>query len=168
MDRAWTDGAACRGLGNIVAGSGPDFFFDRVLAEDREDASELRRLRALMCFDCPVKLSCRLEGYAEVEGYWGNTSARYRRDTRRHFLGRLFPEAFRRHASAEDVEGSAPDYTRLRQYVTSVSDSCNIRATLLADGFTPSEVAVFEAPSPWDRQAERAVARQERQRARVA
>lgn len=102
---------------------------------------------ARMCHDCPVKLNCRLVGYAEWYGKWGNTSAHDRDETRSLIFGRLF-----------DV-GGAVLVDLMRPVLEDIAREDDVLAAMLDYGFTPDEVDWFTAPTHMDVRAERIVSK---------
>ena len=100
---------------------------------------------ARMCYDCPVKLNCRLVGYAEWYGKWGNTSEHDRDALRPHIFGRLF-----------DV-GGVVMVDPMRPVLRRIAASDDVVAGMLDYGFTPDEVDLFLAPTHMDVRAERIV-----------
>lgn len=109
-----------------------------------------------MCFDCPVKLQCRLEGYAEGHGYWGNTSADWRTRTRRAIFRRMWPTQVL----------ALDDHAELRYRVRQLVAKCggDVISAMYRAGFVRAEVKLFADYTPLDRRAEAAIMRQERDR----
>lgn len=141
----WWERASCRGLG----GGDDDLFFPD------ETTTTMPTAACVMCFECPVKLECRMEGYAESFGYWGNTSADWRVRNRRKIFRRLWPiqtMALDEHESLR---------TMLRALV--VRSKGDIIKGMYLAGFNRAEVTAFADFTPLDRRAHATIARQEKQ-----
>lgn len=139
----WEDRASCHGM-YPVGESG-----DNVDEHDPMFSASAHPLYgevvARMCHDCPVKLNCRLVGYAEWYGKWGNTSEHDRDALRTPIFGRLF-----------DV-GGVVMVDPMRPVLRNIAASDDVVAGMLDYGFTPDEVDLFLAPTHMDVRAERIV-----------
>ncbi|MHB1098901.1 MAG: WhiB family transcriptional regulator [Burkholderiales bacterium] len=149
----WTGQAACRGLAPVHPSSDGDDLFFSPANEDTNNAI------VSMCYRCPVKLQCRMEGYAEMDGRWGNTSADWRKRQRVAIFGRLCGKM----TVASEEPGFEWWMREVRELVLLVAShpSGDMRQAMKDCGFNEKEITMFLKDTAWDADAERAAARRE-------
>lgn len=136
----WWMQAACRGLDT-------ELFFDNEGYEGTTQAV------ARMCFDCPVMVTCRLAGYAEYHGMWGNTLPTHRDRNRSAIFRRLFG----RELDADDGLGAFR-----RAIYNLIERGSDVLATMRDYGFTSAEIGTFLQSNHLEGRAEESTARQEK------
>lgn len=148
----WTGQAACKGLAPVHPENDDD---DPFFSQPRNGT---HMTLTAMCHGCPVKMECRMEGYAEADGRWGNASARHRNRTRAAIFGRLFGRM--------TVQGDGEfqpwmdDFRELARLLAS-HPSGDMRQAMKDCGFNEKEITMFLKDTAWDADAERAAARRE-------
>lgn len=139
----WHDQASCKGL--------PLEMFFR--AEEGKSTGPVSGPRAVMCYDCPVKLECRLAGYAEDHGDWGNTSPSEREKYRSAIFQNSVPYPL---ASREDTERA-----RFREWIYEVlRKGGDVLQNLRDQGLGEYEISLFASRSPMDIRAMKTIKRQ--------
>lgn len=141
MEWAWEAKASCYGLMD-------DTFFPANNGEGAELSAVYRT-----CFDCPVKLMCRVAGIGEKDGIWGGSSPTERR-VYRNFVTPLIPNL----TSYEWDE-------QIRAWTDRVLDRAergmDLVVSLQRSGLGEDGVAAILANTNGDRFAMRTFARQE-------
>jgi len=138
----WSDQASCKGINT-------DMFFP----EDR--SGQMSTTLARVCYDCPVKFECRLVGYGEGDGFWGNVSAHERIEKRYKIFGRVL----HRFATNDD------DHAGLRQHLSNLLEAgATVKHALRRLGLNDEERRLFFSMSSMDRRAAKSVKTQEYQR----
>lgn len=89
----WRDRASCAGLGLS------NLFFP----DDNGSGAPLSAVYRT-CYECPVRMECRVAGIAEEDGIWGNSSPKERRPVRQ-----LLRPSFYRHT--KDRTDDARDWS---------------------------------------------------------
>lgn len=138
----WRDQASCAGIDTEA------FFPD-----DR--SGQMSTTLARVCFDCPVKMECRLAGYGEGWGFFGNVSAHERADKRYKIFGRVFP----------GLTWNDEDHDGLRRKLSNMLKSGDSVGRILRKaGLNGEEIALFFSLSSMDRRAMKSIKTQEYQR----
>jgi hypothetical protein len=131
----WMD-AACKGIDT-------ELFFS---------SNATPNAQVKMCFDCPVKVTCRLAGYAEYTGDFGNTNPSYREETRMKIFGRVM----RKELVADDD---------LRTFRSRINDLIergkDVVRGLRDEGLNDAEINLFLADTASDRKAKALFANQQ-------
>lgn len=147
----WTHDASCQGLAPVhPEKEDVDIFFGHP-----NEGTHMALVS--MCHACPVKMECRMEGYGETSGRWGNTSAHWRRLRRVAIFGRL--------CGKMTVASEEPAFEwwmrSVRELVRLLaSHPSGDMAQAMSDyGFNDEEIAMFMEDTAWDREASGAAAR---------
>jgi WhiB family redox-sensing transcriptional regulator len=136
----WTDRAACKGTDTDT------FFNDR-------GKGLAPTLIVRICQDCPIKYECRLAGYAEYDGYWGNSTARERNRSRVSIFGRVYGLFSR---IDED------NLDNFRQWVNAIlRKKGTLHSRLKAAGLNDQEIGMFFKRTKMDERGARLLARQD-------
>ena len=141
MEWAWEAQASCYGLMD-------DTFFPDVNGDGAELSAMYRT-----CFDCPVKLMCRVAGIGEKSGIWGGSSPT-ERQAYRNIVSAIIPNI-----------SSYEWYDQLRAWTDRVLDRAergmDLAESLKRSGLDEYGVAAVFANTNGDRFAMRTFARQD-------
>ena len=143
----WTRDAACQGLApvNPVTDTDDPFF--------SQPRNGTHMAMQSMCHACPVKMQCRMEGYGEEHGRWGNASERHRNRTRIDIFGRVYG----RMTQAQDTglfEEWMSDFRELVRLLAG-HPSGDMGEAMKDYGFNDREISMFTKDTAWDRDAKR-------------
>lgn len=141
---SWTEQASCRGLND-------DTFFP---ADNGQGVSYSAMYRT--CFDCPVKMQCRVAGISERDGVWGNASPIERR-TYRRIITPVIPNI-----GGQEWDGP------MREWSYAVLDRAergvDLTQALMDGGLSRYDVQALYAPTFGDRFSLKSISKQEKVR----
>lgn len=132
----WWKEAACKGIDT-------EMFFD-------EGATSKAQVK--MCFDCPVKVTCRLAGYAEYYGEFGNTNPSYREATRTKIFDRVMHKEL---VADDDLR------TFRRRIYDLIERGKDVIRSLRDEGLNDEEIDLFLADTHSDKRAKELFANQQ-------
>lgn len=127
----WWRDAACQGL-DI------DLFYRDEL-QHKPDTTVAR-----MCYDCPVMVTCRVAGYGEYFGYWGNTGPNHRKETRHRIFRRLF---------AKELDADDDLYSFRRALTALIERGKDVLKSMREVGFNQQEIELLLSLTSADKKA---------------
>lgn len=133
--------ASCRGLNN-------DTFFPNDNGQGVEYSAVYRT-----CYDCPVKMQCRVAGIGERDGIWGGASISERRLYRR-IITPIVP-------GIGGFQWDEPMNEWTQAVLERNNNGTDLTEALMDAGLTRSEVDALYAPTVGDRFALRSISKQE-------
>lgn len=137
----WMEQASCRAMNN-------DMFFPADNGEGAEYSAVYRT-----CFECPVKMQCRVAGIGEKHGIWGGSSPTERR-AYRNYVTPLLPNL-----AAYDWDDRIREWTDAVLYRS--DHGTDLVQALLDAGLSKFGVQAVFANTNGDRFAMRTLAKQE-------
>lgn len=134
----WSDPAACKG-------SDTEEFFP-----NHKGPAPSAVVRT--CYDCPIKYECRLAGYAESYGWWGNSHATERNRSRMSIFGRVY--ASTSFTDEDNLEG-------FRGWVNAILKKTGALHDRLSDaGLNDREIGMFFQRTEMDNRGAKYMAKQ--------
>lgn len=138
----WWEQASCQGLDTNM------FFRD-----DEWSKGSFPEAAARMCFTCPVMVTCRLAGYGEYYGDYGNQPPHERDKIRWSIFGRLFKNEMNRD---DDLRGLRSQINKIIEMGT------DVLASMRKVGFNEEEIALLMHTTTNDKRAMKTLEKHEK------